>query len=58
MNNWFNVPTAQTPIFVLFLSAGVLFDGAFTLWVSLKLSLEARGMYEIFSALVEERRIQ
>ena len=58
INNWFNVPTAQTPIFVLFLSAGVLFDGAFTLWVSLKLSLEARGMYEIFSALVEERRIQ
>ena len=35
MNNWFNVPTAQTPIFVLFLSAGVLFDGAFSLWVSL-----------------------
>ena len=56
--NQFNVPAAQTPIFVVFLSAGVLFDGAFTLWVSLKLSLEARGMYEIFSALVEERRIQ
>ena len=36
MNNWFNVPTAQTPIFVLFLSAGVLFHGAFSLWVSLK----------------------
>ena len=30
-----NVPTAQTPILVLFLSAGVLFDGAFSLWVSL-----------------------
>ena len=29
MNNWFHVPTAQTPIFVLFLSVGVLFDGAF-----------------------------
>ena len=28
MNNRFNVPTAQTPIFVLFLIAGVLFDGA------------------------------
>ena len=35
INNWFNVPTAQTPIFVLFLSAGVLFDGSFSLWVSL-----------------------
>ena len=35
INNWFNVSTAQTPIFVLFLSAGVLFDGALSLWVSL-----------------------
>ena len=25
------VPTTQTPIFLLFLSAGVLFDGAFSL---------------------------
>ena len=39
MNNWFNVPTAQTLIFVLFLRAGVLFDGAFSLWVSLSCSL-------------------
>ena len=36
INNRFDVPTAQTPLFVLFLSAGVLFDGAFSLWVSLK----------------------
>ena len=36
INNRFDVPTAQTPIFVLFLSAGVFFDGAFSLWVSLK----------------------
>ena len=35
MNNGFNIPTAQTAIFVLFLSVGVLFDGAFSLWVSL-----------------------
>ena len=35
MHNWFNVPKAQTPIFVYFLSAGVLFDGSFSLWVSL-----------------------
>ena len=33
MNNWFNVPTAQT--LIPFLGAGVLFDGAFSLWVSL-----------------------
>ena len=35
INNWFNVPTAQTAISVLFLTAEVLFDGAFSLWVSL-----------------------
>ena len=35
MHNWFDVPKAQTPIFVFFLSAGVLFDGSFSLWVSL-----------------------
>ena len=38
MNNGVNVPTAQTPIFVLFLGAGLLFDGAFSLWVSLGFS--------------------
>ena len=31
INNWLNVPTAQTPIFELFLSARVLFDGAFSM---------------------------
>ena len=36
MNNWLNVPAVQTSIFVLFVSAGVLFDGAFSLWVSLR----------------------
>ena len=35
MHNWFDVPKTQTPIFVFFLSAGVLFDGSFSLWVSL-----------------------
>ena len=35
IDNLFNVPTSQMPIFVLFLSAGVLFDGVFSLWVSL-----------------------
>ena len=42
MNNWFNVPTTQTPIFVLFLSAGVLCDGTFSLWVSLTHKSESR----------------
>ena len=51
MNNWFNVPTAQTTIFVLFLGAGVFFDGAFSLWVSLTLFAEApRSSPRTFSA--------
>ena len=44
INNWSNVPTAQTPILVLFLSAGVLFDGAFSLWVSLKLQKKIQDL--------------
>ena len=32
----FDVPMTQMPIFVLFVSVGVLFDGAFSLLVSLK----------------------
>ena len=34
--SWFDIPTTQMLIFVLSVSAGVLFDGAFSLWVSLK----------------------
>ena len=37
INNWFDVPTAQRPIFALFLRAEVLFDGAFSLRVSVSL---------------------
>ena len=33
---WFDVPTTQMSILVLFVSTGVFFDGAFSLWVSLK----------------------
>ena len=29
MKSWFEVPTSQMPIFVLFVSTAVLFDGAF-----------------------------
>ena len=35
MRSWFDEPTTQMLIFVLFVSAGVLFGGAFSLWVSL-----------------------
>ena len=35
IQSWFVVPTTQMPIFLLFVSAGVLFDGAFSLWVYL-----------------------
>ena len=33
---WFDVPTTQIFIFLLSVSAGVLFDGALSLWISLK----------------------
>ena len=33
--SWFDVPTTQMPILVLFVSAGVFFDGTFSQWVSL-----------------------
>ena len=35
LKSWFVVSKTQVPIFVLFASAGVSFDGAFSLWVSL-----------------------
>ena len=35
LESWFDVKTNEIPIFVLFVRAGVLFDGAFSLWVSL-----------------------
>ena len=35
LRTWFDVPTTQMHIFTLFVSAAVLFDGAFSLWVSL-----------------------
>ena len=35
MHIWVNVPRTQTSIFVFFLSAGVLFDDSFSLWLSL-----------------------
>ena len=33
--SWFDVPTTQMAIFILFESVGVLFENAFSLWVSL-----------------------
>ena len=33
--SWFNVPMTQMPIFEVFASAGVLLEGAFSLWVPL-----------------------
>ena len=32
--SWFDIPTTQITAFVLFVSGGVLFDGAFSLWES------------------------
>ena len=33
--SWFDISTTQMSIFILFVSAGVLFEGDFSLWVSL-----------------------
>ena len=35
IRSWYDVPTTQMFIFILFVSAGVWFEGAFSLWVSL-----------------------
>ena len=35
IKSWFDVPTTKMPIFVLFVNAGVLFNGDFPLWLSL-----------------------
>ena len=40
------------PIFVLFVSAGVLFDGAFSLWVSLKLKNSSKKHTDTFKCRV------
>ena len=37
IKSWFVVSKIQMAMFVLFASTGVLFDGAFSLWVSLNL---------------------
>ena len=48
MKSWFDVPTTQMPIFLLSVSARVLFDGAFSLWVSLKGDLFHLGMKYLY----------
>ena len=35
IKSWFDVPTTQMPVFILFVNAGVLSDGGVSLWVSL-----------------------
>ena len=33
--SWFDVPTTQMSIFILFLRVGITVEGAFSLWLSL-----------------------
>ena len=40
IKSWFGVPTTQMPIFLLFVSAGVLFYNAFSLWVLFPFTVE------------------
>ena len=44
--SFFDVTTTQMFIFILFVSAGVLFEGAFTLWVFLA-ATENKGKLEV-----------
>ena len=39
--SWLDVLATQMPIIVLFVNAGVLFEGTFSLWVSLKKKLQS-----------------
>ena len=50
------MPTAQTRIFVLFLSTGVLIDGAFSLWVSLKCLKFHIAQWEVISLVLSSQR--
>ena len=50
INSWFNIPIAQIYTFILFLSASVLFEGVFSLRVSLRYlskSFKSQGTYGI-----------
>ena len=33
LKSWFGVPTTQMSMFILFLSAEALYEGAFSMWV-------------------------
>ena len=45
--SWFDVPTTQLLIFILFESVGVLFEGAFFLWISLMCPFKKRYIMEM-----------
>ena len=47
IKSWYDVPTTQMSIFIFFVSAEVLFEGAISLWVSLHkfLSKSEKGPY-------------
>ena len=44
---WFDVLISQISVFILFVSAGVVFDGAFSLWVSLN-KLAKNSVYSYY----------
>ena len=48
----FDIPTTQMPIYLLFVSTGVLFDSAFSLRVSL------RETHNLFKTIMEVRNIR
>ena len=51
-NSWFDVPTTQKLIFILFLGVGVLFEGAFSLCVSLRIkNIQKKCLKEVLIVL-------
>ena len=48
---WFDVLISQMSVFILFVSAGVVFDGAFSLWVSLN-KLAKSSVYNYYKSAI------
>ena len=49
IKSWFDVPATQMSIFIIFESVGVLFEGAFSLWVSLTIFAKSAILDPVYS---------
>ena len=51
--SWFDIPTTQMPIYLLFVSAEALFDSAFSLWIFSMLDLFSNTNHFAVHAIIE-----